>query len=242
MKKIFVFVCLMIHMISVALAQPGSNIEDYRHIYLPDPATYLSGFLPNGAVKLTVPQAQQLVDEIDLFNDGKVSDLRISTEPNAQMYRIGNNRLNIYIYNDSLRWAIEQAIMPTLPEDPAGGDPMVVVDPPKYKRDIPVTNVKELESFVYYTAGAQHPEIRSKYHSRLVSNSSIDLMLYYKTSLNFVQILGYDKTYRNQVNISIDFKSTNRQEAVNQINWIADNIAFAMEPPEFFLTPFTTAQ
>lgn len=234
MKKIYITVCLLISMISISFAQPGANINDYRYVFLPDPEEFLTGFLPVGAVKLTVPQAQQLNDEIYIFNNGAASTIRMDDEPNAQMYRIGNNLLNIYMYNDSLRWIIEQSIIPTVSEGPSSGDPMTVIDVAKYKRDIPVSNIHKLQSFVYYSAGAQYPEIRSTYHSRLVSNSSIDLMLFYKSSQNFVSILGFDKSYRYQIHISIDFKSTNRQEAINQINWIADNLVFSTELPDFF--------
>ncbi len=226
MKNITLSLLLLL---STAVFAQQDKIENYKHLYNPDPALYLKGFLPNAAVKLTVPNAQELVDEINLFNDGKISNIRMVSD--LDVYKIGNCLVILNVYADSLKWAIEKRIRPVELMQPNTDEYGVEVAEEKYeRRNGSIDNILDLETFAYRFSNGQYADTKATQHHRVLAKQYMDVVLYYNTLFTFISILGYDKHYQWEVRYSIRFKKTDRQEAINLANWIADHVDFDGEP------------
>ncbi len=219
---------LLLLLTTAVLAQQD-KIENYKHLYNPNPALYLKGFIPNTAVKLTTTEAEIMYNKIDLFNEGKVANYGIS--PDFNVYKVGNCLVILDLYADSLKWAIEKRIRPVELMQPNTDEYGVEIEEDKYEKRAPIINsIMDLETFAYYSSYAHYPETGATYHQRVLPKQYMDVVLYYNTIHEFISILGYDKHYQWQLRYSIWFKKTDRQEAINLANWIADHVDFDGEP------------
>ncbi len=219
--------CLLL--LSTAVFAQHDKIENYKHVFRPDPILYLKGFIPNAATKLTNTEAEAMGDKIDLFNKGKVANYGIS--PDFNVYKVGNCLVILDLYADSLKWAIEKRIRPVELIQPNTDEYGVEVEEDKYEKRAPIIkSILDLETFAYYSSHAHYADVKRSYHQRVLAKQYMDVVLYYKTFQEFIQILGYDKHYQWEVRYAIKFKKTDRQEAINLANWIADHVDFDGEP------------
>lgn len=225
MKKVI----LIILTFFLAFASHGQqqSLEDFKTTYNPDPHDFLVDFIPPGAVLLTDAQAQVLSDEIDLSNDGKVSWIRITADNMATFFQKDNMLISMFVVSDSLKWQIAKDIHPVEQQSPSVVDPYApiqVVEEEQYESSYDIHNIEDLELFCYYSAHANYSFVKPYYVSRSIVKPTIESVVYYCTDAQFASIFAYDKNYVYRIKVSVEFKESDRQAAINTINWIADHM------------------
>ncbi len=233
---ILIFSFLFSFLVKNLNAQPGPKIEDYKAMYNPDYAVFTQNGLPPNALRITNSQAQVMLDRIDLNFDGKISDIRIPAGADwTQYYKIDDMLLSVSCRNDSARWYFNKLIKLPLPNLPPNQQPQYgeVPEEEEYERHYHIFNIEDIETFCYYSAGAQYPSRKSRYRSRAVSRPGIDLVINYFIDASHTSILAFSKSYKTRIHIRVRSILADKQKAIDVINWIADHVEIDANTIEF---------
>ena len=206
------------------------KIEDFRHIYMPDPDGVLTGFVPAGFTKISHIEALEVIDAFFMDFLGKKAREGY-TGPEVNYYRKGNVVMSCGIYNDSLKWKLTQDIQPQgLIAPPGDPDvPQVVQTVPRYRNPysrIRTPYMTEGYLWSYFEIkdnGVLLPGLSSEYRS----NNTLDVAYAYPNSnpmRMYPVLVAFDKEYRWKAEVRVFSANAHRIEAVEALKWIATHM------------------
>lgn len=232
MKHIILIILVCVST-NIAKAQV-QTIEDFRSVYMPEPELFLKDFIPPGFVQISHTQALGVIDSFFMEKMNKKT-LPEFTKPYINYYKKGNIVITCNIYNDSLKWHIQQAIIPQVQQPMPGNDPYAPVQEqytekywnPYHAFDgaylveaylLDMYNYKDLD-------GTLLPGISTETRS----TNTLEMAYAYPNSAQIQikkpgSLLAFDKGYRNKILIRVYATEAHRIEAVNTLKWIAQHV------------------
>ncbi|TJZ61254.1 hypothetical protein FAZ15_08630 [Sphingobacterium olei] len=233
-------ILLLSLLLSVSGKTQVPQLEDFLHLYMPDPDGFLTGFVPQGFVKIDHIQALNVINAFFIENLGGEPNPGYTT-PNVNHYQRGNIVMSCGVFNDSIKWHIQQDILLQEPEGPPG-DPMqpVVVKPAKrYKNPYHrFDGVYMVEA--YLLDAFELLDLEGKlwpgFASETRTNNTLEVAYAYPTTTvgpmwMYPVLLAFDKDYRYQIEVRIFAVKAHRQEAVDVLKWIAEHMEISENVP-----------
>ncbi|TJZ61253.1 hypothetical protein FAZ15_08625 [Sphingobacterium olei] len=214
------------------------QLEDFLHLYKPDPDGFLTGFVPQGFVKIDHIQALGVIDAFFMEKSGR-NAIPGYTTPNVNYYQRGNIVMSCGVFNDSIKWHIQQDILPQepegLPDDPM--QPVVVKPAKRYKNPyhrfdgVYMVETYLVDAFALLNLeGKLWPGMASETRT----NSSLQVAYAYPTvspMWMYPVLLAFDKDYRYKIEVRIFTVNAHRQEAVDVLKWIAEHMEISENAP-----------
>ncbi|MGJ1387933.1 hypothetical protein ACR782_17165 [Sphingobacterium spiritivorum] len=246
MKRYFILIMLA-SLLSSVKAQV-QQIEDFRDLYMPDPETFLTGFIPAGFVRITPAQALGVIDTFFMEKSGKKA-VSNYTGTEVNYYKKGNIVMSCGVYNDSIKWHIQQDIRVQEMEG-APGTTQPVSRTEKYWN--PYNGFKGsgalmVESYLWKAFQllevdeskpiSHRPELKlmDGWISETRTSNTLQIAYAYP-SVNpmrmYPVLVAFDKGYRYKVEVRIYTVNSNRQEAVDNLKWIAEHMEIGIDLPE----------
>lgn len=224
--------CYLQGSISIAQVQ---KIEDFRAYYKPDPEVYLKNFIPPGFTHIHHLDAVPVIDAFFMEAMGKHSRPGFTSSA-ANYYQKGNIVMSCSVYNDSIKWHIQQAILPGLQVQPGSGgnNPETIITREGYwnpYHNFPGTGahlVKTylLHDFEYLWIGG---ELLSGVSCETRSSNSLEMAYAYPNGApqrvkKYSALVAFDKGYRYKVEVRVYAVMADRVEAVDALTWIAQHM------------------
>ncbi|QQT27244.1 hypothetical protein [Sphingobacterium spiritivorum] len=236
MKKHFILIILASFLSSVK-AQV-QQIEDFIQLYKPDPETFLTGFIPAGFVRITPAQALGVIDTFFMENMGEKTGPGYTTSE-VSYYKKGNIVMSCGVYNDSIKWHIQENIRVQEMEGSPGTTQPVS---PTKKYWNPYNGFKDtgaylVEDYVLDAFGLLDLEgkIWPGMTSEKRTNNTLEVGYAYPTispMWAYPVLVAFDKGYRYKIEVRVYTVNSNRQEAVDTLKWIAGHMEIEVDLPE----------
>ncbi|EFK58241.1 hypothetical protein U0038_19885 [Sphingobacterium spiritivorum] len=246
MKRYFILIILA-SLLSSVKAQV-QQIEDFRDLYMPDPETFLTGFIPAGFVRITPAQALGVIDTFFMEKSVKKA-VSNYTGTEVNYYKKGNIVMSCGVYNDSIKWHIQQDIrVQEMEGSPGTTQPVSLTE--KYWN--PYNGFKGsgalmVESYLWKAFQllevddskpiSHRPELKlmDGWISETRTSNTLQIAYAYP-SVNpmrmYPVLLAFDKGYRYKIEVRVFTVNSNRQEAVDNLKWIAKHMEIGIDLPE----------
>ncbi|MFE7086990.1 hypothetical protein ACFU8T_17935 [Sphingobacterium spiritivorum] len=236
MKRYFILIILA-PLLSSVKAQV-QQIEDFRDLYMPDPETFLNGFIPAGFVRITPFEALDVIDSFFMENMGEKTGPGYTTSE-VNYYKKGNIVMSCGVYNDSIKWHIHQDIrVQEMEGSPGTTQPASLTE--KYwnpYNGFKGTGAYLVEGYVLDAFGLLDLEgkIWPGMTSEKRTNNTLEVGYAYPTispMWAYPVLVAFDKGYRYKVEVRVFTVNSNRQEAVDNLKWIAKHMEIGIDLPD----------
>ncbi|MGJ1447890.1 hypothetical protein ACR79S_14995 [Sphingobacterium spiritivorum] len=236
MKRYFILIMLA-SLLSSVKAQV-QQIEDFKDVYMPDPETFLTGFIPAGFTRISHIEALDVIDTFFMERSGKRAIFGFTSDQ-VNYYKKGNIVMSCKIYNDSIKWHIQQDIrVQEMEGSPGTTQPVSVAKKywNPYNR-FKGTGAYLVEGYVLDAFGLLDLEgkIWPGMTSEKRTNNTLEVAYAYPTISPmrlYPVLVAFDKGYRYKVEVRIYTVNSNRQEAVDNLKWIAEHMEIGIDLPE----------